>query len=365
MGIDANLIHLIAKSKSTWGLSGSVCTLGVATLRSDLHEVDRAIKSAGISPADNSDSKDPFLRMGFSSVDSIDVSAYENCTHIVDLNSEHLPPILKGRFDLIYDGGTLEHVFDVRMSFRNIFEMLCEGGVAIHFLPMNGWVDHGFYQFSPTLLTDYYSDNEYSILEGYMLKYEPSRASVLVNPYVPGAMDVVPDGSITGSWLSYFVVRKNPRSTWHRVPTQRRYRNQRGDGAARMPFFLPYRLINGQRNEIPVRRQPITSWEHGQGQELLFRIPRLSALSDSATGFSPLVLFEDAQLIGPPHSLHERIRTDGSGCYSHWGEWLHFSASDGQPERHKYEYAVPVMADASGLSHWVSDLLTRLRARCL
>ncbi len=45
---------------------------------------------------------------------------------------------------------------------------------------------------------------------------------------------------------------------------------------------------------------------------------------------SPLRLYEDGQLLGPPHALHARIRAEGRGAYSHWGDpqSLRFSASD-------------------------------------
>lgn len=156
MGIDANLAFHIARSTKTLGLTGSVCTLGVITEWSEAGEIERAMKSAGLPPAAGGN---PFLRMGYQSLESTDVSEYEGCTHILDLNTAKLPETLAGRYDVIYNGGTLEHVFDVRTALKNIFEMLRPGGVVIQFLPVNGWVDHGFYQFSPTFFVDYYIEN--------------------------------------------------------------------------------------------------------------------------------------------------------------------------------------------------------------
>lgn len=141
MGIDANLAYHLARSTKVLGLSGSVCTLGVVTEWASSDELDRAIRTAGIVPAVN---ENPFLRMGFESIESVDVSAYEGCTHTLDLNTDEFPSNLVERYGVIYNGGTLEHVFDIRTALKNIFLMLQPGGVVIHFLPVNGWVDHGF-----------------------------------------------------------------------------------------------------------------------------------------------------------------------------------------------------------------------------
>jgi tetratricopeptide (TPR) repeat protein len=46
-------------------------------------------------------------------------------------------------------------------------------------------------------------------------------------------------------------------------------------------------------------------------------------------GKSDLVLLEDGKPLGPAHSLHQLIRDEGRGRYSHWGRnSLYFSASD-------------------------------------
>src|SRR5690606_17887488 len=110
-------------------------------------------------------SRRPFFeRLGFDLVDSLDVSDFEGCTHLLDLNEPGVPQRLRGRYDALYNGGTLEHVFDVRNALRNIHDLLRPGGMVIHIVPACGWVDHGFYQISPTLLTDYYAANRFELL---------------------------------------------------------------------------------------------------------------------------------------------------------------------------------------------------------
>jgi hypothetical protein len=44
---------------------------------------------------------------------------------------------------------------------------------------------------------------------------------------------------------------------------------------------------------------------------------------------SNLRLFENGEELGPPHSMHDTIRANGRGAYSHWAHILWFSSSDG------------------------------------
>lgn len=46
-----------------------------------------------------------------------------------------------------------------------------------------------------------------------------------------------------------------------------------------------------------------------------------------------LTVFEDGRPLGPAHSLHSDIRAKGGGRFSHWGQSLLFSSSDGSDPR--------------------------------
>ncbi len=92
-----------------------------------------------------------FELLGFDTVDSLDFSDFEQASIVQDL-SIALAPALEGRFDVIYDGGTCEHVFELPTAFRNIDRMLKPGGVLIGHSPCNGWPNHGFFQMTPELV---------------------------------------------------------------------------------------------------------------------------------------------------------------------------------------------------------------------
>ncbi|MFN8220904.1 MAG: DUF2071 domain-containing protein [Fimbriimonadales bacterium] len=63
-----------------------------------------------------------------------------------------LPVELKGRFSLVYDGGTLEHVFHFPQAIKNAMELVEVGEYFVGVTVCNNYVKlHGFYQFGPEL----------------------------------------------------------------------------------------------------------------------------------------------------------------------------------------------------------------------
>jgi SAM-dependent methyltransferase len=60
-------------------------------------------------------------------------------------------PHFHDSFDLVYDGGTLEHIYNFPQAVRNCMEMLKVSGLFVSSTPSNNWLGHGFYQFSPEL----------------------------------------------------------------------------------------------------------------------------------------------------------------------------------------------------------------------
>ena len=89
-------------------------------------------------------------RLGFGEIESMDLSDYEGAGILHNLN-DPIPAALEGEFDFIFDGGTMEHVFNVPVALMNVFRMLKPGGRFVSANGMNGWVGHGFYQFNPDL----------------------------------------------------------------------------------------------------------------------------------------------------------------------------------------------------------------------
>ena len=111
-----------------------------------------------------SSSEQFFRSIGLPEVFALDISGPDSDRDIIhDLNIP-IHEDLENQFDVILDGGTLEHVFHVGIAFESIHRMLKVGGVAIHLCVMNNTVNHGFYQISPTALFSTYEANAYEHL---------------------------------------------------------------------------------------------------------------------------------------------------------------------------------------------------------
>lgn len=91
-----------------------------------------------------------FQRLGAERVESLDMSSYQHCTICRDLNEPPPDERVEG-YDLVYDGGTLEHVFNFPNAIANCMSLVKVGGHFMTSTPANDWLGHGFYQFSPEL----------------------------------------------------------------------------------------------------------------------------------------------------------------------------------------------------------------------
>lgn len=151
---------------------------------------------------------EPFFDLlGLPGVKSMDMSAYENCDLVHDLNE---PPRdeLRGAFDVIIDGGTIEHVFNTPQALDGVFHMLREEGIFISINGMTGWAGHGFYQFSPEIVWRYW---------GEARGCEVIRCLALPENPALDTRDVTDTGrtgrrfrgrDMPGRWYLYYIIRK-------------------------------------------------------------------------------------------------------------------------------------------------------------
>ena len=92
---------------------------------------------------------EPFFEsLGATACEAMDVSSYEGANIVHDMN-EALPSSLYEQFDVVFDGGTLEHVFQFPRAIHNAMQLVKPGGWFVGFTCGNNWFGHGFYQFSP------------------------------------------------------------------------------------------------------------------------------------------------------------------------------------------------------------------------
>src|SRR5579871_5486939 len=75
------------------------------------------------------------------------------------------------------------------------------------------------------------------------------------------------------------------------------------------------------------------------------KVPEWDDVSDTndSPSRSPLVMCENGKELGPAHSPHADVRSIGRGRYSHWEDYVIFSASDNSDaQRNGREYSAVV-----------------------
>lgn len=105
-----------------------------------------------------------FKTLGFKEVHALDVSDYEHADIIFNLNDD-LPKDLKGKFDIVFDGGVIEHVFNVSNALLNICKLTKVGGYIFNINPVYNYIHNTFWNISPEMFLDFYSANSYRILD--------------------------------------------------------------------------------------------------------------------------------------------------------------------------------------------------------
>jgi SAM-dependent methyltransferase len=157
------------KGKRVITLGNQFVRMKIGELKAEFSELefesnyDAASAVIDKSPLGNITGEALFKYFGAKEVQSLDMSDHENATVIFDLNSLDLPGKLYEKFDVVYDGGTIEHVFNIVNAFKNIANMVRKGGIIIHHTPANNYTNHGFYQPSPTLFKDFYEANGFKV----------------------------------------------------------------------------------------------------------------------------------------------------------------------------------------------------------
>lgn len=157
MGLDTNAVQFLVSAHKLGVQFGRTVMLGRQSLHIFSGTVSDMLARGGLATAKfqeaakSCDYAEPlFEALGATQVDAMDNSPFEGAKLVHDLN-QPVPPAWKEQFDVVYDGGTLEHVFNFPVALRNAMEMLRPGGRLFIHTCANNLCGHGFYQFSPEL----------------------------------------------------------------------------------------------------------------------------------------------------------------------------------------------------------------------
>ena len=246
MGITRGTIKLIAMAAGQEQSDRNVITFGVQGVQSSYSEAIASIRECGLLPGRLADEEviyddatqfgktihqtTLFRLLGYKTTESIDYFPDEHPTYVEDLNHP-IPQKLQEQYSLVYDGGTMEHCFNSPQVMLNAVALAKTGGMVIHHVPMNNWVDHGFYQFSPTLFFDFYGANGFTELE--MKIHFVGRRKESIIQYNPRTDEPLPYflGGGTRAMI-FFRTRKTIDSVDIKYPIQGRYRELFGHEGA-------------------------------------------------------------------------------------------------------------------------------------
>lgn len=171
--VTANIVEIVKALREREVKGKSLCMLGRQQIYIDKAAFGRFLDSLSfpydkavyknICESEETDTYEFFRMFGLKEVCAVDYTDMDRANIIFNLNSAELPEKLSDRFDYIIDGGTLEHVFDVPQALWHVANMLKAGGLIFHLSPCAGYVNHGFFSFSPTFFLDYYTGHGFTV----------------------------------------------------------------------------------------------------------------------------------------------------------------------------------------------------------
>jgi hypothetical protein len=174
MGINIGTATLLAKTNMLNAVkrtsSDNTCSVlmqgrqWMSTQKKDFAKLSKYNSNLRASSLEKGCFAEPFLTdLGATSIESLDYSDFEGASLIHNLNEPlSQNPSLeesRGKYDLVLDFGTSEHVFQPAQSIANSISLLKVGGKFSCTLPISCWLEHGFYQFSPTFFSSLQNDS--------------------------------------------------------------------------------------------------------------------------------------------------------------------------------------------------------------
>jgi len=182
MGLNEHFLGLMIGLKEKGYLNGSrVMELGAQQL-SDAFLKDRAAQeklgglfgkapaqlpvlpgsTAGLQPGSEPYARPFYEALGYE-YGCIDIDGTPQALAL-DLNYDEVPPEYRGRYDLVTNFGTTEHVINQLNAFKIIHDLTAPGGVMIHELPAQGLIDHGLLAYNPKFFRMIGANNSYETL---------------------------------------------------------------------------------------------------------------------------------------------------------------------------------------------------------
>lgn len=245
MGILSGIARLLIEEHQRRPFQGRLLQLGRQEIMFSRKRCAQLIKETGLVPSDRSTYRESsneeisdtefFSLFGVDSIEALDATADVAASVVHDLNVAEVPEQYRGKFDVIFDGGTMEHVFHAPNMLTAIHNLLAPGGRIIHNTPASNAVDHGFYSFSPCLYYEYYSKSGYELNTAYLIDYGTRLLPIRMTayPYLPPLSRSALDGRLGGHvHYNYVVATKREGAQAGQIPQQSFYQDIWDEAAA-------------------------------------------------------------------------------------------------------------------------------------
>lgn len=166
-----------------------------------------------------------FGLLGIKELFTMDISSYEGADIVHDLNKP-IPETLYGQFDFIIDGGTFDHLFDVRTAFENVVKMLKTDGRVFQWNAASNFTGGTYLSFGPDLFYDYYVLNQFVDCKVYVVEVDSTSQGELWDFYEFEGSDWYDYLRSSRMQMVVVLAEKGPSSTWDRMPVQAQYRDE-------------------------------------------------------------------------------------------------------------------------------------------
>lgn len=164
MGIMSSVAALLVRAREQGASFERTATIGRQSMAVPVADFTAFARRLGIEEPDyatfGADGYcEDFLRLflGACSVTAFDASNYQHAGIVHDFNVP-LPQEHYQAFDAVIDGGSIEHIFDIRQVLENYMNLVKVGGHVFICTNANNLCGHGFYQFSPEFFYRVFSE---------------------------------------------------------------------------------------------------------------------------------------------------------------------------------------------------------------
>ena len=228
-------------------LPDNVLTLGRQTISMSYEQVLELFKQEGYIPPEKIlDNIKPYLDeetrygkgnnyitdkvffglLGIKNIKSMDVTDYENADIIHNLNYP-IPNDLIGQFDFIIDGGTFDHLFDVRVAFENIVKLLRPGGRILQWNAASNFTGAAYISFGPDMFFDYYTINRFADCKVYIAEVNDPGQQEFWDFFIFDGNSEYALFKSNKFQMTVVFAEKDLDSTGDIMPVQRQYRDER------------------------------------------------------------------------------------------------------------------------------------------